>query len=421
MKRLIKILIIIAACLNGCSKDDESTIKIWAMGTEGEILKKLVPEFEKQNHGIKVDIQMIPWTAAQEKLITAYASDNTPDACQLGNTWIPQFAALDAIENLDLWINKSSVIKKENYFEGIWETNVIDSSVYGIPWYIDTRVLYYRTDLLAEAGYNSPPKTWDELYDVSKKLKQLYPNNYSLYVPTNEWANFVIFGLQAGSQILRDNNTYGNFNSPEFKKGFQYLIQFHKENFSPVGITEVTNIYQAMAEGYIAMYISGPWHLTEFKRWMKGNLKDKWSTAPLPGLTDSVPGVSLAGGSSLVLFKDSDKKEKTWKFIEYLSKPETQIAFYELVNNLPAVKEAWNNSKLKNDKYMQAFYKQFHYVQPTPKVPEWEQIVFSKLQQYMELAARGNLSVDEALTHLDIDVDEILEKRRWLISKASEN
>src|SRR5690606_31116805 len=185
------------------------------MGTEGEILKKLVPEFEKQNHGIKVDIQMIPWTAAQEKLITAYASDNTPDACQLGNTWIPQFAALDAIENLDLWINKSSVIKKENYFEGIWETNVIDSSVYGIPWYIDTRVLYYRTDLLAEAGYNSPPKTWDELYDVSKKLKQLYPNNYSLYVPTNEWANFVIFGLQAGSQILRDNNTYGNFNSPE--------------------------------------------------------------------------------------------------------------------------------------------------------------------------------------------------------------
>ena len=53
------------------------------MGSEAEYVTKLVPEFEKRNPGIKVKVQAIPWTAAQEKLITAFASDNTPDACQL--------------------------------------------------------------------------------------------------------------------------------------------------------------------------------------------------------------------------------------------------------------------------------------------------------------------------------------------------
>jgi multiple sugar transport system substrate-binding protein len=421
-KKLNFIFILVSAAFlfTSCSGNEKGTeLKFWAMGTEGEILKQLVPEFERRNPGIKVDVQMIPWTAAQEKLITAYASNNTPDACQLGNTWIPQFAALDAIENLNTSIKNSRVVKKEDYFEGIWETNVIDESVYGIPWYIDTRVLYYRTDILAEAGYNEPPRNWDELYDACKKIKQLHPGNYPIYIPVNEWANFIIFGLQANASILKNNNSYGNFSSPEFKKAFHYLIKYHKEKLSPAGITEVTNIYQAMAEGYINMYISGPWNLTEFKKWMTGSLKDKWSTAALPGLADSVPGVSLAGGASLVIFKNSEKKGQAWKFIEYLSEPSTQVEFYKIVNNLPAVKKAWENPLLSEDKYMKAFYKQFHYVMPTPKIPEWEQIVFAKLQQYMELAARGSMPEGQALKLLDKDVNDILEKRRWLLSKEN--
>jgi multiple sugar transport system substrate-binding protein len=55
-----------------------------------------------------------------------------------------------------------------------------------------------------------------------------------------------------------------------------------------------------------------------------------------------------------------------------------------------------------------------------PKVPEWEQIVFSKVQQYAEFTARGAMSIDDALRSLDKDVDKILEKRRWLLSRANE-
>lgn len=408
--------------LNSCTKQENNitTIKFWAMGSEAEFVTKLVPEFEKRNPGIKVDVQQIPWTAAQEKLITAFASDNTPDICQLGNTWVPQFASLNAIIKLDDFIGNSMNIKKENYFEGIWETNVIDSAVYGIPWYIDTRLMFYRTDVFKRAGYDQPPKSWNELYDLCKRIKALYPgeDKYAIYLPTNEWAPFIIFGLQNNAELLKDNNSRGNFNSKEFKEAFEFLVKFHKEKLAPLGISQVTNVYQAFADEYFSIYISGPWNINEFKKRMTGDLADKWSTAPMPSKTgEDYPGVSLAGGSSLVVFEKSEHKEEVWKFIEFLSEPSIQIEFYKLIYNLPAIKEAWEDSSIANNIYMKAFYEQFNHVVPTPKVTEWEQIAFAKVQQYAEIAVRGAMSIDNTLKNLDKDVDMILEKRRWLLSR----
>ena len=413
------VLILLIFMLSSCKKEDSNILTFWGLGSEGEYVQKLIPEFEKRNPGIKIKAQMIPWTAAQEKLIAAYASDNLPDAFQIGNTWIPQFVALNALEILDQWVQKSEEIKPDNYFSGIWETNVIENIVYGIPWYIDTRVLFYRKDVLAEAGYNSPPASWKELYDLSVKIKALYAgqDKYAIYLPTNEWVIFVIFGLQNGAILLRDNSCYGNFSSSEFKAAFDYLIRFHNEGLAPKGISQVTNVYQAFAQRYFSMYISGPWNIKEFKKWLTGELADKWMTAPLPSPDGSGPGISLAGGSSLVISRKSRKKEAIWKFVEYLSQPATQLEFFHLLYDLPAVKSAWNDPSLKNDPYIKAFYTQFKNVKSMPKVIEWEQIAFAKLQQYAELAAMGAMTVDESLRNLDKATNQILEKRRWLQNK----
>ncbi len=429
MKLILKIVFIVLLPLwvlsISCSKENssEKVIKFWAMGAEAEYVTKLVPEFEKLNPGIKIKVQQIPWTAAQEKLVTAFASDNTPDACQLGNTWIPQFAALDAIVPLDDYVHKSDQINQKKYFPGIWETNVIDKQVFGIPWYMDTRVMFYRKDVFERTGYKDPPKTWVELLDLSQKIKAMHPKEekYAIYLPTNEWAPFVMFGMEAGSSLLKNENTLGDFSSKEFTEAFKYSIEFHKQNLAPIGISQVTNVYQAFADEYFSIYISGPWNIPEFKKWMTGNLSDKWMTAPMPGYANEYPGVSLAGGSSLVVFKDSKYKKEVWKFFEYLSEKSTQIEFYKLLNNLPAIKEAWEDPIFKNDPYMQAFYTQFTNVKATPKIPEWEQIAFAKVQQYAELAARNVISIEEALISLDKDVDRILEKRRWIVGEKRKN
>ena len=108
--------------LAGCTRrpDPRGPLEFWAMGREAEVVAELLPPFRQRYPGIEVRIQQMPWTAAHEKLLTAYAGDALPDLCQLGNTWIPEFTALDALEALDERIASSSV-KRDDYFSGILE------------------------------------------------------------------------------------------------------------------------------------------------------------------------------------------------------------------------------------------------------------------------------------------------------------
>lgn len=409
----------VSTILVGCgSKTDGRTeVVFWALGAEGEHVATLMPEFERRNPTIRVRVQMIPFNAAHEKLLTAFAGTSLPDVSQLGNTWIPEFRILDALENLSPWLAQSHALRDSSYFAGIWDTNVIDSTLYGIPWYVDTRVLFYRSDLLAQAGYPQPPRTWSEWFDVSRKIVQQKLAEYAILLPTNnEWAPQVIMGLQNGSSLLREGDTYANFSSREFRDAMTVFQQFFTEGLAPVKTTQIVNVYQAMADRIFAMYISGPWNIGEFSRRMPPELQDKWMTAPLPGPHGDI-GVSLAGGSSLVMFTSSKKKQEVWKLIEYLSEPTVQLEFYRLTGDLPARVEAWKDSSLKNNKHAAAFFQQLNHVVSTAKIPEWEQIA-QRLRQVTELISMGRMTVDDATKELDRSVDLMLAKRRWMVEHA---
>jgi multiple sugar transport system substrate-binding protein len=187
---------------------------------------------------------------------------------------------------------------------------------------------------------------------------------------------------------------------------------FFEKGWAPTGTRQFINLYQAFAEGVFVMYLSGPWNIGEFSRRMPPDLQDKWMTAPLPGPDGNI-GISLAGGSSLVMFKSSKHKEAVWKLIEYLSEPAQQVEFYRLTGDLPGRVEAWQDTTLSQNKYAAAFFEQLNHVVATPKIPEWEQIA-QKLRVYSEYIAMDQMTVQEALAALDRDVDQMLEKRRWL-------
>ena len=145
-------------------------------------------------------------------------------------------------------------------------------------------------------------------------------------------------------------------------------------------------------------------------------MQDKWATAPLPAHDASMPmGIGMAGGSSLIVFHASQHKEAAWKFIEFLSEPEQQIRFNELSGDLPARRSAWRAPALQNDPHFTAFREQLEYVEPLPKVPEWEQIG-TAIYQHGEEAVRGAKTPAAALAALDAQTNEILEKRRWVLA-----
>ena len=295
------ILTLVAAwAVAGCQETsgNPTVVQFWAMGREGEVVRQLIPDFERAHPDVRVEVQQLPWTAAHQKLLTAFAGDALPDVAQLGNTWLPEFVALHALDPVE-----PSVVDGSDYFPGIWQTNVIDEAAYGVPWYVDTRLLFYRRDLLAEAGYADPPTTWAEWTDILRAIKQRAgPHRYGALLPLNEYEPLLALALQQEAPLLRDGDTRGNFRSEDFKRALRFYREMFDHGFAPAtSANQISNVWDEFARGSFTFYITGPWSIGEFKRRLPANLQASWMTAPLPGPKGT--SYSIAGGSSLVVFK----------------------------------------------------------------------------------------------------------------------
>lgn len=409
---------VLVLLLAGCHRQaaDVTVITFWAMGREGEVVAQLLPDFERAHPRVRVDLQQLPWTAAHEKLLTAFAGNALPDICQLGNTWIPEFAALNALEPLQPLVDASPTLRRDDFFPGIWDTNVIDATLYGIPWYVDTRILFYRKDLLAHAGIHAPPRTWDEWKQAMAAIKaQAGPDTYAILLPLSTFEELLNLAIQQPDPLLRDDGTRGNFESPGFRRAFAFYVEMFQRGWAPkMSETQISNVWDEFAAGFFSFYITGPWNIGEFRRRLPARLQDAWATAPLPGIDG--PGAAIAGGTSLVLMRGSPHKREAWQLIEYLSAPEQQQRFHALTGDLPSRLSAWNTPALTGDVHAQAFRDQLDRVKATPKVPEWERIA-TEVRLTSERVIRGGEPVDRALRDLDARTDAILEKRRWMLAK----
>ena len=407
-----------ALLLAGCSASSQhvTTLEFWTVGPEGEAFAQLLPEFEQANPDIEVRVQRIPLTAAHEKLLTAYAGDSLPDVVQIGNTWIAEFAALHALVPLQSRVAPSKVIHADDYFASAWATNVIDGTLYGIPWYIDTRLLFYRADLLRDAGFDTPPRNraeWRAQMDAIRATS--HGTRWGALLPTNEYDQLLALALQQHVPLLRDGGRYGNFGSAAFKRTLAFYAGLFKRGDLPDWTNvQVGNPWQAFGRGEFVFYLSGPWNIGEFRKRLPASQQGEWSTAQLPG--PNGPGDSVAYGSSLVILRHSKHQDAAWTLIEYLSRPDVQVRFYELLGDLPARRSAWESPALKGDPKLRAFRAQLEHMRSAPQVPEWEQIV-NMMQQVAARAVAGELTVDEAAAQMDTQADAILAKRRWVLAR----
>jgi multiple sugar transport system substrate-binding protein len=405
--------------LFGCGHDEAgTTLKFWTFGREGEVVGELLAEFESAHPGVHVVVQNLPLTAAHEKLLTAFAGDALPDLCQLGNTWVPEFAALGALEPLQAEVDASAIVRVDDYFPGIWDTNVIDGKLYGVPWYVDTRLAFYRKDLLSEAGVDTPPRTWEEWTHAMAAIKaQRGEQKFAAFLPLNEFEPLLNLAIQQPDPLLRDNDTRGNFESAGFRRALAfYAAAFARGWAPPMSNTQISNVWDEFGNGLFAFYISGPWNIGEFKRRLPPEMAGRWGTLPLPGV--SGPGGGAAGGSSLAIFHSSRHKTLAWQVAEFLSNVPQQQRFFTLTGDLPARRSAWSFAGLANDEYAKAFREQLELVKATPKVPEWERIA-NEMQLAAERVVRGGVPIDNALRDLDASVDAILAKRRALLASRA--
>ena len=402
-------MVALAAC-GGGSGPPATELRFWAMGREGEVVQQLLPAFEQAHPGVRVRVQQIPWSAAHEKLLTAFVGGSMPDVFQAGTTWMPELVALGAVRSLPTETDGDE-------FAGIAAANRIDGRTWAAPWYVDTRLLFYRSDRLRAAGWDAPPPDWTGWERALDGLKQLAGSDrYALLLPLDEWQTPVSFAFQRGARLLRGDDEWGDFQSDAFRSAFKFYLSFFQRRLAPAGEGQIANIYQDFAGGFFSVFITGPWNLGELTARLPAELQESWATAPMPGDGSDAPGVSIAGGASLAIAAETPHADAARDLVAFLTTAEQQLAFYRLSGDLPARPSAWTAGRLTDDPRVAAFWRQLQYVAPPPRIPEWERIA-AAIGRAAEAAVRGDRTADDALAQLDREVDDILTKRRWMLER----
>jgi multiple sugar transport system substrate-binding protein len=378
------------------SADLSGDLTVWAMGNEGVKLQTLADGFMKENPGVKVSVTPVDWGQAVAKLQTAIAGNQTPDVSQMGTDMMGQFAATGALEPVPANFDPAT------YFEGAWNTNVVDGTVYGVPWYVETRLLYYRTDIAEKAGITAPPATWEELTAAAKAMKEKGGADWGISLGTKNWQEYFPFLWSAGGDVTDDSGAY-QLNSPQAVEALTYYQSFFNDKLTPASVPEGFDITPAFVAGTHPMFFSGPWHLGLIKEAGGAEIEGKWAIAPMP---KKVSATSFVGGSNLVVYKNSQNKDAAWAFVQYLSDPATQVTWYNEVTDLPAVQSAWSDPALADDPNVAMFGEQLKDTKAQPATSTWSEVATS-LNSTLEKLTTAGMSPQEAADEMQAEAEKI--------------
>lgn len=410
------------------------TLRVWAFGEEGNLMDtaSITDRFEAENPGVEVIVQAIPWSAAHDKLITAVVGGVPPDVCQMGTTWMAEFAAMGALAPLDDFVAAHASVSPERYFEASWQTCAFKTpgaaapQVWGLPWYVDARVLFYRRDLLEQAGFRGPIATVEDWVRAAEALRAFGKTRrseapdflkYPAILSGSDGGMLVMAAWLFGGEPLNADWTASAVRTPEFRRGFAWYVDFFARGLAP---TE--NIYMgeatAMKNGYTGMFVSGPWSMGIIER-EAPEILETYEVTVIPGNPRSV---SFVGGSNLVVFRGAREPDLARRFVEFMSRKETQLAFYGITKSLPAVREALDDLAAENPK-IGVFRDQIALSRPTPIIPRWEEIAF-KMGRQLEAASRGRVTIDQAIENIDAEIAQILAPPppglpRWVLAAVA--
>ena len=371
-------------------------ISVWAMGAEGENLGVLADAFMEENPDVTVEVTAVPWDAAHDRIVNAIAGGEGPDVTMIGTTWMGEFAELGGIDPTP------SNIDPSQFFEGAWDTTVVNGTSYGVPWYVETRLVYYRTDLAEEAGITEPPADWDALKALAEGI-QGTGAEYGINLQpggTGSWQTFMPFFWQAGGEILDADGAAFTLDGEPCVAALTYYDSFFEEGLTAPAAGDVP-LEGQFANGDVGAFISGPWMIGIITD--AGADPETWTVAHQP--TEEA-GTSFVGGSNLGVLADSDNKEAAWAFIEYLSQPDVQITWYETVSDLPSVQSAWEDPALADDELLSAFGDQLSDAKAPPAIATWEQVA-AEIDGIIEQVTVGDMTPEDGCPAMQEAADGI--------------
>jgi multiple sugar transport system substrate-binding protein len=360
----------LAACAGGStasanSKDTSGPLTVWVMGDSSKNFEKLVAPFVTSS-GQKVNVVAIPWDNIDQKLTTAVASGSGPDVVQIGLTKLRSFADAGALLPLDDKISAYPNLDPAKFADGVGgKATAVNGKIVSIPWVSDTRVLFYRSDILAESGIAKPPATWDELRADAKVLAQRGKGQYGYYIPQWDSALPIEMTWDYGGDIV-DSSGKINFDTPAFHSAVDLYTGLYADKSVPTNSD--FDQTQGFVSGTVPMLVSGP-YLAGAINSAAPDLAGKWNVTTLPSADK---GTSLFAGSNLGIFKNSKHQNGSLKLLDYLSKSSTQLDWYTINGELPTTKAALSTPSFTSNPLVTVYTKQLADAKVLPLIANWD-------------------------------------------------
>lgn len=319
---------------NEAAEGEARTLTVWLMnGSAPETLTNaLHKEFELAHDHVTIEYEVQEWNGIQDKLTSAFASQDPPDIIELGNTQAPSFAAEGVLTDLTGDVKS---LGGDEWLDSLKASGEWDGKQFSTPFYAANREVIYRTDMFSQAGITEPPTSREDWLDAITKLEATFgsdPEFQPLYLPGQNWYALLSFIYDEGGDIAKkDGDKFtATLSTPEAKAGLEFYQQLVETSATtaPRDADEQTpeqaGIY---GQGKVAMMIGLPWEVDTAAK-TNPDIATKTSAFPIPSKNAGEYAPVFQGGSNLTIPINSSDADLAKEYLQLLlsKKYQTQLA-----------------------------------------------------------------------------------------------
>ncbi len=305
-------------------------------------VKSMTAGFEKANPSIKVNLEFVPYESLRDKTIAAQASGGY-DVVLFDTIWPAEYATNGFLTDVSSRINKADIGK---VFPGAWTTVQYKGAYYGLPWILDTKYLFYNTEILKKAGIAAPPKTYQELMTQSEIIKKKGLVKYPL---VSSWsqaealvADYTMYLAAFGGRFLDDKDQPA-FQTGGGLKALEWMVDSAKRGVSNPNSKEYLeeDVRRVFSSGQAAFALNWTYmyNLTQDKK--ESKVVGKVGILPAPGSTGGSKVSAVNGSMGLGIASGSQHPEEAWKFISAITSQGVQNKYAKL--SLPIWKSSYTD------------------------------------------------------------------------------
>lgn len=396
-----------ALALSGCGRAQEAptdvaigaiddapatgAIQIWAAGDFGVTAAELFERFEAAHPETTVTVTDVPWGEINGKVSNALAAGTAPDLVLLGE--VAPLIPTGGIQPVP-----TGVVDEGALYENAMKRSQNRSGTsYGVPWYVEARMLWYNTALAASVGAETPD-TWEEQIEFLSRLSGAEGVANAIGLPVghsfNAYQVILPFFAQAGGDPLTADRTGYNLGGEEMVTALTYYRSFFDLGLaSPNGISD--NAVQKFVSGATAATLQGPYLASGVDKavGMPGFSAATFTAATMPA--GAVNNAAYLGGASWVVPTDAANSDGAWKLVRWLARPEQQIDLHRITSNVPAATATWTDSRVVSDVFAKTSIAQMAHTISDVPVPSWAQVL-TVIDDESEKLVRGTTTPQEA-------------------------